>query len=651
MIKKNNPTPEEEALHKVYPGMINLQKPPASKSLYERTAGYNPNSVSKDDLITLVLPFISLLRKNRLVISPLSSRDMKVLVTMMEPAPATNKLLKDDYAKLYNSFALDITNIPAIVAADDEYKEAWHALLSSYDVDSEDFEDILGRPLIYKRCSGWGYSYIPEALFFPIEISAYSIGRYYYDTVYEYRFRVLQEFRATLTKYLFGADILTPLLTISLPDDENLKIENFEPFIANDLLILSGMALNGSMLNANGSIASGLLKKLKKQVEIKEFTPNLDEWPLDRVELLALTYFIFLDEKLKIWIQNIGKKKEPEDNPENKTITVKEMAKFAVEKMPTLISATRFNSFLPPLQGFNKTWTALSYLQEIIAILSEIIKAGGDAWQSLSNLRFRILCAPEKGHTQILKLFSYSDRAKSNLQRRSEKDLDHTKNIKPIDWFEEVGFRIILNWIKYLCALGLLEIAMENGLKSVNEDSLAGMRYIRLTPLGLYAFGLADDYKQTSLNANNSIEFDAENGIITLPSATSPYIMFLSTVARKISPVRFAISVDTIIKGCRTKADLENRIASLTSVVDIEAEPGLKKIVEEALGRTDCIEREGGYSLLRIRKHLPEITRLITNDKRLRQIVLPASRGMLLVKTANLDTFYNVCAAAGYLLT
>ena len=127
--------------------------------------------------------------------------------------------------------------------------------------------------------------------------------------------------------------------------------------------------------------------------------------------------------------------------------------------------------------------------------------------------------------------------------------------------------------------------------------------------------------------------------------------MFLSTVARKISPVRFAISVDTIIKGCRTKADLENRIASLTSVVDIEAEPGLKKIVEEALGRTDCIEREGGYSLLRIRKHLPEITRLITNDKRLRQIVLPASRGMLLVKTANLDTFYNVCAAAGYLLT
>ncbi|MDE6337010.1 MAG: hypothetical protein K2L34_10625, partial [Muribaculaceae bacterium] len=226
-----------------------------------------------------------------------------------------------------------------------------------------------------------------------------------------------------------------------------------------------------------------------------------------------------------------------------------------------------------------------------------------------------------------------------------------SKAKEKIDWFEDIGYKFALHWIKYLCALGMVEIAMDGDVKDVDSDPLEGMRFVRLTALGRYAYGIDKEYAPATADDFGGVEFDSINGIITLANADSPYSMFLSTVAKQISPIRFKISVESLMKGCRKRSELENRIVSLKSVINTDKEPALLAIVKEALSHTECAEREGGYSLLKLKRNIPGLVELIATNKDLRNMtLLTANRSMVLVKTVNLEKFYSICAANGYLM-
>ena len=104
------------------------------------------------------------------------------------------------------------------------------------------------------------------------------------------------------------------------------------------------------------------------------------------------------------------------------------------------------------------------------------------------------------------------------------------------------------------------------------------------------------------------------------------------------------------MKGCKTKAELEQRIRNLQVIIDPEKKPALRKIIDEAVGHTDCATREGGYSLLRLRPDLPGLRDAILSDRELREMTILAGHALALVKTHKMERFNAICASYGFLM-
>ena len=126
--------------------------------------------------------------------------------------------------------------------------------------------------------------------------------------------------------------------------------------------------------------------------------------------------------------------------------------------------------------------------------------------------------------------------------------------------------------------------------------------------------------------------------------------MFLDRIATRISPTRFRISSDTLLKGCRNASELDQRTSSLQTIIDPDKEPAIKAIIEDAKRHTYCATRDGGYSLLRIRADLPGLREMILTNKELRELTILAGPTMALVKTHKMERFNAICASYGYLM-
>lgn len=597
--------------------------------------GRRLSAVYGDKRISLIAPFAKLVKDELLSASPLSSMKMKAAMRDIRNGVALKESL---LTQIYDSFGGDLRNILAVAKADKRYDEAWKCLITSLEVSTMELIHQLGREPRVEYGYGWYYSILPEILFYPVTIT--DIWEFYSpenrNRSKHASFSLNATIRQTLTDLFFGKDFRRPHISQHLPKEQHLKIENFEQGIPTELLVLEGVALNGSMLSDNGSISAAAVKKVKKQTNINSFAEIPGQWILDRVEMLCLTYFTFLAKK-----------------PTQTGIDIRQLANFAIDEMPKMIVGPMFNTFIPDMQGFTRNWTIMSYVPSVVRTVHGLLMEAKKGWMSLDNFSTQLLCSDFEGPGNYiyLNLFKKSEREKAKLIRRPDKEPagDPKQPIMPINWFEEVGLKFAVHWVKYLCALGVVEIAMADDPKEIQNDPMEGMRYVRLTALGRYAFHIDSDYTPKAAEKNSDVEFDAKNCIITV-DAKSPFQMFLANVAKKISQTRFSISANTLIAGCKNKAELEQRINKLNTIIDPNKQPAMQKIIEEAMKHTDCAVREGGYSLIRLRSDLPGLRDAILTNKELRELTILAGPTLALVKTHKMERFFELCAAYGYLM-
>lgn len=619
-----------EEASKVRPGVLTLM------NVSVKEAGRSLSSLYSEKRRALLEPFAEMVREGQLSASPISSNKMKEFLRELRKTTGLDLISETGQTQLYNAFAGELTNVLAVARADKRYEEAWKRLITTLEVSTMSIGQQLGREVRVATAYSWHSNIFPELLFSPLTVT--DIWERFSREKRSYTLHgvlsMTAEVRKVLSDLFFGIMARIPLLTESLPEGRNLKTEVFEQATATDLMTLEGVALNGSLLSANGSISAVAVKKVKAKTGLSDFNfPADGMWPLDRVELLCLTYFTLLGTK---------KDKSP--------IDIKQLALFAVEEMPRMIIGPMFSSFLPRLQGFTKTWTANSYASRITGAVKHILTLSMRCWLGLENFRMQLLCSEIEGNHNFiyLNLFSFQDREKAKLQRKADKEKG-IEQPREIEWFEEIGFKFAVHWIKYLCALGIVEIAYDPDAKETENDPMEGMRYVRLTPLGLYAFRMETDYTPKAPEGSLDIDFDARNRILTI-DANSPFQMFLDRITKRISPTRFHISVESLLKGCTNADQLTQRIDNLRTIIDPKKEPALQAIIDEAKRHTYCAAREGGYSLLRLRPDLPGLREAILTNKELREMTILAGPTLALVKTHKLDRFNAICAAYGFLM-
>ncbi|MDE6291610.1 MAG: hypothetical protein K2M16_08760 [Muribaculaceae bacterium] len=588
-----------------------------------------------DRCIPLLTALADMIREKQLTLSPYSTTRMRAIFSTLKERDGIKKLKKQDLADLYSSFSADLLNVIAVAKADLRYENAWKSIVSELEVSSARLKAIVGRRPALEVSYGWyGDVLAPDVLFNPLLTVCY--WKEYdsrYNQWYSGEFTISPVDRKTLADCVLGKEATEYHLLKSLPADIKLHIENFEGDISTDIITLEGLALNGSLLTASGVITAAKMKKVRQQTDIRGFRPDGKEWSLDRLELLGFAYFNLIEE----------------NSTSKENAGLARLARYAVEKVPTLLKGPNFGVFLPAYQGFTKTWTTDNYARQAADAVNTVIRQAHEDWLSLENFRMLLLCVPIGRSSLALRLFSSNSIGKSQLVRKVDKEhqADRKWKVQEIRWFDEVGFSFAVHWIRFLCAMGIIETAETPDISA--DDPLEGIRYVRLTSLGRYVFGFEKEYTPQATRDISGVEFDARNGIVTI-DAGSPFQMFLGNIGKRISPTRFRISSETLMKGCKTKAELEQRIRNLQVIIDPEKEPVLRKIIDEAVGHTDCATREGGYSLLRLRPDLPGLRDAILSDRELREMTILAGHALALVKTHKMERFNAICASYGFLM-
>lgn len=611
-------------------GMLTL------KNVSVKEAGRTLSSVYSRERNHLLEPFAEMVKEGQIRASDSSSVKLRSYMRDLWMDNGLDLIPDTGQTQLYNSFDATMTNVVAVAKADKRYEDAWRRLITNLEVSSIDIKKQLGREIKVASGYNWHYSNFAELLFSPLNVidlkETYS--RDYRDYHRYGQLTMDVTTRIKLCDLFFGKEMRQPHLSKTLPKEKRLTVEDFEHETATDILTLEGVALNGSLLSGNGSISAVAVKKVKAQTTISDFSVSPGQWPLDRVELLCLTYFTLLSSQ----------------NDERSGIDIKKLAKFTVESMPRYIIGPMFSSFLPDMQGFSKSWTAGAYTSRVAGAVGHILSEAKDQWLSLDNFRMQLLCCPIEGETnyRYLRLFDDNGRRKGKPVRKADKEKGIGQPAS-IDWGEEIGMKFAVHWIKYLCAMGLVEIAMDPDPTGQEGDLMEGMRYARLTQLGRYALLIDTDYKPKAHEGDMGVEFDAQNSILTI-DRKSPYQMFLDRIATRISPTRFRISSETLLKGCRNASELDQRTSSLQTIIDPDKEPAIKAIIEDAKRHTYCATRDGGYSLLRIRPDLPGLREMILTNKELREMTILAGPTMALVKTHKMERFNAICASYGYLM-
>lgn len=596
--------------------------------------------MSKDDSLKLLQPLRDIIRDATVEAVPGSSSKAMDKFQQYLKIANPGKMHKDDLIETYVSFTGVAENVHTLALMDPKLLECWKQIIISPQILSDTIKKISGRGIqIYYR-SSWGHdNFFMDCAFFPLTcLQVWNFyGWRFRDEDTTFKFTLDPATRRKLCDIFYGESYLAPDLADELPDNEKFTVCNFEKSISSDLMYFDGLSLTGSPLTpTTGAVGASKLKAIKKSLNTPEF-PSFDvPYHLDRIELLTLAYFTLRDSL----------------STENEAITPDSFAKDVLEEFPEWISGKLFEAFLPAFKGFTKSWTENNFAEEYNLAVQILLAPAAKKWMSLSNLQIRFLCMenPEVAQTTYLRLFPAYARDKNGLRPKDE--TTYTRNSKDpgINWFKQIEFPFLLHWMEFLCAVGIVEIAYAKDPADAKDDPLEGMRYVRLTPLGRYAFGIDKEYHVPQVAEAYQLEYDDANAIITVLTPNCPYTVFLSQICRRIGGARFRISPESLIHGCDKKSDVEKRIYKLRRIIPVDNHPWLQSIIDETQKRITSITPEKiKYKILKIDAESPALIRALTANKEIREKCRFAEGFLLLVPSAFLERFRAICSSIGYL--
>ncbi len=593
-------------------------------------------NITKEDLIMLISPLTPYFENKELVFTPES--DSKICADLMQQTnpKRKDKSLKNSMLHIYASYASDLENLYYTVCRDETMTKGWRKILDMATVDSATLHTIFGREVKVSAPLTPNVPGLTECLFNPLRVVDPRVLGNPGDKDVP-RMTQLSLYPATrrqLAQLFIKPEAVDPSVMSVLPAGANLAVESFEGNIPVDLAYLTALDLmNKGMAQGADTLTPARLKAIKKNFETPGFLPSDIGYPVDRVEMLTVAYSLI-------------------DRKAGSCIKTADFARAVFENIPRMISGVVFDIFLPAFKGFSKTWAVNDNVPDIIKLTTLLLMPATKGWMSLHNLRLRYLCHVLPGYDKVfyMPLFSPGSLSAHTLKRKSDDGKLSSRSFS-IDWFGEVTFPFIVHWIKFLCALGMVDIAVDRAQLDNPDDPLEAMRYIKVNALGKYAFGLEKRYVSPVMDLDRMLEIDDRNGIITVLKDKCPYLPYLKQITEPIADRRFRITPRTMLMNAPCRKAAELTLSSLGNIIDLPRYPNLKAAVDEALKRSCCSEPvKGEYRIIKIKPDIPGLVSFIAGEPQIRKECFLGENGMILVPQKFVDTFTEICRSNGYLL-
>lgn len=607
----------------------------------------------KDDLLEIITPLANFLANYEVTGAPGSESSLVMIASNISREEFRRGLLKEEIILFYLSFVDDLRNYYELALKDIRLMTLWRMILRMARISQASIKVLTDYDVEVRSAGYWNATYAVDAMFAPLSIALVVPGTYSYGTPRSkdsYIFTMKASTRKNLAEIFIGKDAVAPHLASELPDARKMHTEDFESVVTADLIFLSGMGMTGNLAGDNPA-TSAKLKELQKNFNTPGFSSNdSNPWPQNRVEMLFNAYSCYYGHVKYSARYNSKKDNNHALEEERLKTSVGDFAKFVVERLPGYIRGSWFGMLFPEFKSFTKAWADSSYIVSITEILNSMLRESCNEWMALDNLKLRYLTTLPRGsyYRNYVALFDNQAKNKSTLKyRRDDSEVAYDMMFS---WFDCIDFPFLLRWMRLLCSVGVLELAIAKKYK-MEDDDLEGIRYVRLTALGRYAFGLTKHYDAPEVESSDELDIDDRNCILTVLSDNYPYIIFLQQTAEAISKNRYKLSPESIVRNCVGAEMVKSRIANLRKIIPLKENPGIERVVREAENRMDCASLwPNSYTIYQLKPEASELAKLLVANPEIRKNVILAEHGLILVDKNFVVRFKTLCSRLGYII-
>jgi len=222
--------------------------------------------------------------------------------------------------------------------------------------------------------------------------------------------------------------------------------------------------------------------------------------------------------------------------------------------------------------------------------------------------------------------------------------------------FELVSEPLLKGYAFLMATFGLTEIAytspkhaLYHRNKEVYLTPFDSLAFVRLTSLGEYVFRRRDTYEVTTpVQARSSLILDQVRLLAICRNADPLTELSLGQFFEELAPGRYRMTPKSLLGGCRSREDIEERIRLFRRVVSANPPPIWEGFFETTLARIAPLNLEQDYLVLKVSPD-EEIRRLLASDPVLREIVLKVEGLRIAVRQCDLTKLAKRLEQFGYL--
>ena len=582
--------------------------------------------VSRDELAEMMAPLRRLLSEYKVKFGDGSDSTICKLAKSMVKEKSLSLMTNRDLAKVYNSFKMIPENIAAFTNTDSRMWQIWEQILMRDRITSDEISRLLGHELMRSRYDDCSTNCLVEIPFQHL-VDNYKLCREADSPPTE--FTLKPTVRSSLIQFFYGKEALSTQLADSLP--EGLETVTFEDSLPTDISYLSAIRANGSILTSYGTIKPKKLDELRASLNLPGFPECGQKLAVDRLEMLATAYFTFAENK----------------NTETaSTLNPGAFARFIAEKYIRSIHKWKLRHLLPGFCGFDDIGMSDGDISFLINFINSLVRDASEEWLSISNLELRILTVPINAKKdRTFSVVSPFGKYRGQFRRKDK------ETGGDLDWFREVDIPYIVHLLKMLCSIGILELAMDKEAAMDAGDLLEGIRYIRTTSLGRYAYKIDSFYEYKAPTNISEVDVDERYRILTLVNEHSPFGFMLQKIATPIGGRRYRLTQKSILTGCDSETELRQNLQFLKGIMSKEQWEKLSHILDGFKDSVLCnVPFTNDYTIIKLKPGLDELTRVITTTREIRRNSLLAENGVILVKEKYLPRFKELLRRNGYII-
>jgi hypothetical protein len=271
-----------------------------------------------------------------------------------------------------------------------------------------------------------------------------------------------------------------------------------------------------------------------------------------------------------------------------------------------------------------------------------------EGWVSIENIR-------KYATYRMLRLDPSNLRVLENYAYYPIKENGYTDKISVSSYNYQTLVKIPLIKASFFlfAAFGLVEAAYAPPPKDDNEEDAwtpyDGLRYVRMTPLGVYLTGRTQNYKALE-STKTSFQLLDDSLYILSDKPDETVDLLLDNYTVKVGPSRYKTDFQVFMKGIRNGQELEAKVTLFRQTVAKDIPPNWEAFFETLRQKCDPLKSIGEHMAYQLSQNDKEMINLVAKDPVLKKLVIKAEGLTIIVMKKDQPKFKARLKEFGYLL-